>query len=58
MPLENIPEYLRLSQDERKAAWEKHRLEAKPLPPEPKLPRRSLGDVPGVKDGKDTSDDA
>lgn len=50
MPLENIPEYLKLSQGERRAAWEKHRLEAKALPPEVKPRRLPLGDIPGAKD--------
>lgn len=50
MPLENIPEYLKLSQDERRAAWEKHRLEAKALPPEVKPRRLPLGDIPGAKE--------
>lgn len=54
MPLEDIPEFLKISPSDRKAAWEKHRAAAKPLPPEP-APRR-ITDVPGVK--HDDPDDA
>lgn len=35
MPLEDIPEFLKIPQDERKAAWDKSRA-ARPLPAEPK----------------------
>jgi hypothetical protein len=34
MPLEDIPTFLKLSPEERKAAWDEHRAKAKPLPPE------------------------
>lgn len=40
-----IPEFLKIPQSERKAAWDKHRQAAKPLPAEP-APRR-ITDLPG-----------
>jgi len=43
--LPDIPEYLKISQEERKAAWEKFRA-AKPLPPEKKLYRPLTGAIP------------
>jgi hypothetical protein len=53
MPLEDIPAYLRLTPEERKAAWDKHRLTARPLPAAlntlPPDPKR-ITSPPGVKD--------
>lgn len=57
MPLEDIPKYLRLTPESRKAAWEKHRVEAKPLPPETLPTIRRIQDIPGAKHGQDSSDD-
>jgi hypothetical protein len=37
--LENIPEYLKLSTEERKAAWEAHRVARKALPEKPSYER-------------------
>jgi len=34
MPLEDIPQFLRLTPEQRKKAWDDHRLQTKPLPPE------------------------
>jgi hypothetical protein len=50
MPLD-IPQFLRLTPEQRKKAWDDHRLEAKPLPPEvvPAAKRISLG----AKDDRD-----
>jgi hypothetical protein len=44
--LEDIPAFLRIPQDERKAAWDKARVAVKQLPPEPKLP--PIQSPPGV----------
>lgn len=44
MPLEDIPEFLKIPQDERRAAWEKSRA-ARPLPAEPK--QRPISGIPG-----------
>jgi hypothetical protein len=51
MALEDIPKFLQIPQDERKAAWEKSRA-ARPLPAEPKTTRPIQG-IPGA-----TNDDA
>lgn len=52
MPLEDIPEFLRIPQEERKAAWDKHRAERKILPPEPKTYRPITGDAPDDDDAQ------
>lgn len=48
-PLEGIPEYLKIPQDERKAAWEKFRADRKALPPEAPPAIRRITDLPGAK---------
>jgi hypothetical protein len=49
MPLEDIPEFLKLTQEERKAAWEKFRA-TRPLPVEAKPSYRPITGIPGAKD--------
>lgn len=53
--IEDIPEFLKIPQEERKAAWEKFRTEHKPLPAERPTYRR-ITDLPGtgVKPHDDT----
>lgn len=48
MPLEDIPAFLRIPQDERKKAWEERRVVAKPLPPETPPVLRRITSIPGV----------
>jgi len=52
MPLEDIPRFLKLTPEERKAAWDKHRLAspklANVLPPEP--PKLKIQAPPGARD--------
>jgi hypothetical protein len=50
MPLDDIPSFLKLSAEERRAAWEKHRLEAKALPLETMAPLKRIKGIPGAKD--------
>lgn len=52
MPLEDIPTFLRLTPEERKAAWDQHRLEAKPVPAAKFLPPeiKRIATPPGAKD--------
>jgi len=45
-PLEDIPEFLKIPQEERKAAWEKLRVDRKLLPPEQKTYRPITGAAP------------
>jgi hypothetical protein len=45
--LEDIPEFLKIPQDERRAAWEKFRA-ARPLPTETKPFYRPITDIPGA----------
>lgn len=45
--IESIPEYLKIPQDERKAAWEKFRAAA-PLPAEPKHILPPILGIPGA----------
>lgn len=55
MPLEDIPAFLRIPQDERKKAWDARRVAAKPLPPEALPALRRITDLPGAKhDDADT----
>lgn len=44
----DIPIFLRIPQDERKAAWETYRV-SRPLPRETKPTYRPLTDIPGAK---------
>lgn len=44
----DIPKFLQIPQAERKAAWDKLRAAAKPLPPEQPPKLRPIGDVPGA----------
>lgn len=49
MKPDGIPEFLRIPQEERRAAWEKTRVAAKPahvMPPEPTYKR--ITDIPGA----------
>jgi hypothetical protein len=48
--LEDIPAFLKIPQEERKAAWEKLRAERKALPPEPKPYRPITGATPNDPD--------
>jgi hypothetical protein len=50
MTIKDIPEFLRIPQDERKAAWEKFRA-AHPPPVEQKPTYRPISGIPGAKDG-------
>lgn len=47
---DGIPKFLIISQEDRKAAWEKFRAEQKALPPEPKPTYRPISGIPGVND--------
>ena len=49
MTIKDIPEFLRIPQDERKAAWEKFRA-AHPPPVEQKPTYRPISGIPGAKD--------
>lgn len=49
---EGIPDFLKIPQDERKAAWEKFRA-AKPLPVETKKVLPPIMGIPGVTDDRD-----
>lgn len=51
MPLEDIPAFLKIPPDERKAAWEKSRA-AHPLPAEKKT-YRPITDMPGAATHED-----
>lgn len=52
MPLEDIPEFLKLTPEQRKAAWDAHRIEAKPLPAALMPPEfKRITSPPGAKDG-------
>ncbi len=51
MPLEDIPEFLKIPQAERKAAWDAFRI-ARPLPREMKPEYRPIPDLPGGTDVK------
>lgn len=53
MPLEDIPAFLRIPQDERKAAWEKYRSAQKP-PPAEKPAYKRITDIPGAPPNDDT----
>jgi hypothetical protein len=49
MPLEDIPTFLKLTPEERKAAWDAHKLEAKTIPAVlPEIKR--IATPPGAKD--------
>ncbi len=51
MPLEDIPTFLKLTPEERKAAWDQHRLEAKPIPAALTLPEiKRITTPPGATD--------
>lgn len=54
MPLEDIPEFLKLTAEERKAAWDKARA-ARPLPVETKPSYRPITGIPGAKDDDSNS---
>lgn len=54
MPLEDIPAFLRIPQNERREAWEKFRAERKPLPPEAPPVLRRIPTLPGVTDADDS----
>lgn len=56
MPLEDIPEFLKIPQAERTAAWDKHRL-TKSLPPATLPEIKRITTPPGVTDD-DTDPDA
>lgn len=43
-----IPEFLRIPQDERKQAWEDRRVAAKPLPAETAPVYRRIPSIPGA----------
>lgn len=53
MPLENIPEFLRLTPEQRKKAWDDHLVEAKPLPPDVLPALKRITTPPGVRIGND-----
>jgi hypothetical protein len=55
--LENLPEFLKIPQDERKAAWEKFRA-AHPLHAETKPTYRPITDLPGAAPHDDDDPDA
>lgn len=51
MPLEDIPAFLRLTKEERAAAWVNHRLTSKPVPAaQLTMPSLPISSPPGVKD--------
>ena len=51
MPLEDIPEFLKLTPEQRKAAWDQHRLEQKPVPAAKFLPEvKRISTPPGATD--------
>ena len=50
MPLEDIPQFLRLTPEQRKKAWDDHRVEQKPLPPEVVPAAKRITVPPGAKD--------
>lgn len=55
--LSDIPEFLRIPQEERKAAWDKFRLAQKPIPAKLMLPEyKRITDLPGAAPHDDTND--
>jgi hypothetical protein len=54
MPLEDIPKFLQIPQDQRKKAWDDRRIAAKPMPPEAPPALRRIPSLPGAKDDGDS----